>query len=235
MKKADSGSDFSWHPRLCIGGKNAFSLVEVVVAVGIFAVAVLSILGLLLPNTRTVAEQVDATVAKRLADNIQFELSRYGFANVVTGLPAVNSRLFMVATEDGSRVLVTGEDVYTAWADTYGSYDPSSGTNYSVVAGPARPAENNLATAGVPGSPPGIAFRDRFFLIEVSWPDHHPQYVANQAVMPLNIRILWPYRLPNGPANPGVNSPYNDAVNLPWRVVSPSNHSALLYNLALTP
>ena len=219
--------------------KWGFSLVEVVVAVGIFAVAVLSIVGLLLPNTKSVADGIDADVAQRLGENIQFERARYGFANVVAALPSpynANRKIYMVATKDGSRVLVTGEDPYQAWSDTYGTYDPESAGNYnSVAAADALAAENDLITDSSPGVPPGIAFRDRFFLIEVSWPDGHPQYQNNLGFMPLNVRVLWPYRLPNGPANPSSSSKYNDRTDLPWLVVAPAGHSSMLFNAALTP
>jgi type II secretory pathway pseudopilin PulG len=217
--------------------KGGFSLVEVVVAVGIFAVAVLSIVGLLLPNTKSVADSIDADVAQRLGENIQFELARYGFANVAAALPApynANRKIYMVATKDGSRVLVTGEDPFQAWSDTYGTYDPESAGNYNTVAS-TETAENALITDSSPGNPPGIAFRDRFFLIEVSWPDGHPQYKTNVGFMPLNVRLLWPYRLPNGPANPTGSSKYNDRTNLPWLVVAPAGHSSMLFNVALIP
>ncbi|AKC81672.1 hypothetical protein IMCC26134_00765 [Verrucomicrobia bacterium IMCC26134] len=198
---------------------------EVVVSVGIFAVAVLSILALLLPNTKSVADQIDAGVAQRLGENIQLELDRYGFTAVVGALPNKTSRIFMVATKDGERVLITGEDPYAAWNDTYGKYIPSASSYTSVS--PALAAENDL----IVGIPPGIAFRDRFFLIEVSWPDTYPQYQANSGAMPVNVRLLWPYRLPDGPPD-STATIYNQ---LPWLVVSPSAHNSLLFNFALKP
>jgi type II secretory pathway pseudopilin PulG len=220
-------------PRPSGNSAAAFSLVEVVIAVGIFAVAVLAIIGLLLPNTKLVGEQLDATVAQRLAQNIQLELARYGFRNVTDGLNDANDHIYLVATRDGSRVLVTNEDPFAAWNDTYNNYDPDAGGNYDTVAGPLA-AENDLETATPPGNPPGMAFRDRYFLIEVGWPDF-PQYNNNNAgVMPLNVRVLWPYRLPNGPADLSATT-YNDDNKLPWLVVKPSEHSTMLFNVALTP
>ena len=131
----------------------AFSLVEVVIAVGIFAVAVISIVGLILPNTKRIADQLDAQVAQRLSDNIRFELERYGFKNITSSLNAANDRVFLVATSDGSRVLITGEDPYAAWSETYSStYDPDS-SSYTTAA-PARAAENALETAPPPGAGP---------------------------------------------------------------------------------
>jgi type II secretory pathway pseudopilin PulG len=215
-------------------GRRAFSLVEVVIAVGIFAVAVITIVGLLVPNTKQVAAQVEAQVAQRLADNIRLELERYGYHNVTSGLNAAADRLFLVATQDGTRVLITGEDPYAAWNDTYGNYDPDSAANYPAVASPLA-AEKKLETDGSPDNPPGIAFRDRFFLIEVAWPSYPQFNNNNRGAVPLNIRVLWPYRLPNGPASPTSSSAYNDKDNLPWRVVAPADHSTMLFNVVLTP
>ncbi len=211
-----------------------FSLVEVVVAVGIFAVAVISVVGLILPNTQLVNNQIDAQVAQRLADNIRFELARYGFKNVTSGLSNANDRLFLVATRDGSRVLLTGEDPYEAWNETYAAgYDPEN-PSYSSVSSPLA-AENKLETDGAPDNPAGIAFRDRYFLVEVGWPDY-PQYNNNNSgAMPLAVRLLWPYRLPNGPATPSASSDYKDLTNLPWRVTPPSQLSSTLFNVVLTP
>jgi hypothetical protein len=177
---------------------------------------------------------VEAQVAQRLADNIRLELERYGYHNVTTGLNAAADRLFLVATQDGTRVLITGEDPYEAWNDTYGNSDPDSATNYRDVASPLA-AEKKLETDGSPDNPAGIAFRDRFFLIEVAWPSYPQFNNKNLGAVPLNIRVLWPYRLPNGPANPTSSSAYNDKDNLPWRVVAPADHSTMLFNVVLTP
>jgi type II secretory pathway pseudopilin PulG len=212
----------------------AFSLVEVVIAVGIFAVAVISIVGLILPNTKRIADQLDAQVAQRLSDNIRFELERYGFKNITSSLNAANDRVFLVATNDGSRVLITGEDPYAAWSETYSStYDPDS-SSYTTVAS-RQAAENALETAPPPGAnPAGLPFRARYFLVEVGWPIY-PQYKNDGAAVPLNVRVMWPYRLPNGPAAPTSASAYNDQTNLPWRVVPPAQLSTMLFNITLTP
>lgn len=214
---------------------SAFSLVEVVVAVGIFAIAVISILGLILPNTQAVADQLDDRVAQRLGQNIQLELQRYGFETLVGELDNEDRRAYLVATADGSRVLITGEDPFATWLPTYNNYRPSDASNHGAVTTPLA-AENNLETEGTPGNPPGIAFRDRYFLVEIAWPAF-PQYDQdrNPGVLPLTVRIVWPYKLPDGPANPTPGSKYNDYGALPWRVSPPDDHSVKLFNIALTP
>jgi type II secretory pathway pseudopilin PulG len=240
--------------------RRAFSLIEVVAAVGIFAFVVVALMGLLLPNTKAVDERIDGDVARRLAENIQSELQRYsrvlaeaqkgtvrkGFddlenAFIVGGV--VRRSLFMVATKDGSRVLVTGEDPFQAWNDTYNSpYDPANAGYYGRVdIANELAAENDLQTHATPGNPLGIAFRDRYYLIEIFLPKS-PAYsetdvAGNTALgfLPVSVRVVWPYRLPDGPANPTTASDYNSYGELPWLVVAPARHSILNFNLTITP
>ncbi len=245
-----------------VRSRRAFSLVEVVAAVAIFAFAVIALIGLLLPNTKAVDERIDNDVARRLAQNIESELRRYagvlayanntqkGFDDMENAFFAGGSptrSLFMVATRDGSRILVTGEDPYAAWNDTYvNPYRPDSAA-YTTVAGPLA-AEGNLITDSTPGDPPGIAFRDRYYLIEVFLPKS-PAYravnVSNDVglgFLPVSVRVVWPYRLPDGPGADPVDpsSRYNSrgtagAPELPWLVVPPAQHSVLNFNLAIAP
>lgn len=244
--------------------RRGFSLVEVVIAVGIFAVAVISIIGLLLPNTKAVDDQRENDVARRLSEFVQGEMQRHvkaisanqkNGANAGEGLydfdrlfylgaAANRSRsLFLVATRDGSRVLVTGEDPYEAWADTYDDpYLPAAAANYRTVpAAEKLAAENNLSSDDTPGNPAGIAFRDRYFLIEVflpTTPKHRRTDISNRVALPfvpLGVRVVWPYRLPAGPATPTSTSKYDDYDELPWLVAAPAQHSVYTFNMALTP
>ena len=246
--------------------RRGFSLIEVVIAVGIFAVAVISIVGLLLPNTQAVTEQIESDVARRLAENVQAELQRHArnlahlqrtstrknlddFDDLFFGgAPAGRTNsLFLVATRDGSRVLITGEDPYRAWNDTYNNpYRPDDATNYDTVVKPLT-AENNLITNTTPGNPPGIAFRDRYYLIE-AFLLQHPVYPRTEALadtaalayIPVGIKVVWPYRLPDGSSNPTAASDYNSrgsatVPELPWQVVAQDKHSVLNFNLTISP
>ncbi|MDI1250772.1 MAG: prepilin-type N-terminal cleavage/methylation domain-containing protein [Lacunisphaera sp.] len=88
-----------------------FSLIEVVLAAGIFAVAVTVILALLPALTRQSGESADSLVAQGLPDRLRVELQRLavndfnGLANTipVMGAPLENGLLF-VASRDGSRL-----------------------------------------------------------------------------------------------------------------------------------
>jgi len=88
----------------------AFSLVEVVIAVGVFAVAVTGILALLPTLTRQNLETADQAVALRLPAALEVELGRMvetsGFDSIALSIPVLNSPLQTgmecVATHDGS-------------------------------------------------------------------------------------------------------------------------------------
>lgn len=196
--------------------QRAFSLVEVVVALGIFASAVVVIVGLLAANTTGSNRVVEAEVAARLADNIQTELQRYGYAAVSGALANTDSasRIYLVATQDGSRVL------------------PSKEKPDGTITMPYATAENNLATASTPGTPPGIALRDRYFHISIGRvePDPtdpnkltSPQSSAQAnavAAYPVVIEVTWPHRTPNGPTL-GDADTFNDPRPSETSIVTP--------------
>lgn len=95
----------------------AFSLVEVVVAVGIFAIAIVAVIGLLSPITRAVAEVGENEDAGRVVTNIQSQLQRFPFAEVVTLLntPPATDTARIFASRDGAKL---GRGGATAlWSD----------------------------------------------------------------------------------------------------------------------
>ena len=63
-------------PLLLARHRRAFSLIEVIIAVGVFAVAVVVILALLPPLSREATDSADALVAQSLPDSVRVELSR---------------------------------------------------------------------------------------------------------------------------------------------------------------
>ncbi|MBL9201856.1 MAG: prepilin-type N-terminal cleavage/methylation domain-containing protein [Opitutaceae bacterium] len=68
--------------RSSAGAKAGFSLLEVVVAVGIFALAMTGILGLFAPVARTVGDSADADRAARVADALRLKLRAMPFDDV---------------------------------------------------------------------------------------------------------------------------------------------------------
>jgi len=95
------------------GARTGFSLVEVIIAVGIFSVAVVGTLGLLPALTRSVAESADALVAQRLPGALESELRRSaaeaGFDTLATSIPIATTPLengtAFVASRDGARLV----------------------------------------------------------------------------------------------------------------------------------
>jgi len=84
--------------------RQGFSLIEVVLAVGIFATVIISVIGLLGPTVRSVREVIDTTIAARLADGVDAELRRVGFTAVVAAT-AGSTTVPLVATVDGTRIV----------------------------------------------------------------------------------------------------------------------------------
>ncbi len=175
--------------------QRAFSLVEVVVALGIFATAIIVIVGLLAANTQATSRTIEAETAARLADTIRTELQRYGYENVSSALVSTLGQVYLVATRDGARVLPTNEDGYG-----------------DVGTRPNSLAEAELMTSSGPGNPPGIAQRDRYFHITVrkllppaptAGKLKSPETVAEKdaaTVNPVVIEVSWPFRTPAGPS-----------------------------------
>ncbi len=143
---------------------SGFSLVEVVIAVGIFAVAVVGILGLLPSLARQAAESSDTIAAQRLPEPVHIELDRLaataGFDSLAAAMPVMSTPLqdgfALVGARDGLRVLVA---------------NPGFSTGTSVM----------------PQS-------ERYFHIEAWRFDTAPlSYEPGAAVLALHVRVSWPY------------------------------------------
>lgn len=78
-----------------------FSLIEVVVAVGIFAIAIVSVIGLLGPINKSVAEVRDFDDASRVVSAIQSKLQTAGFTAVKT---IMDGGTKVYASRDGNQV-----------------------------------------------------------------------------------------------------------------------------------
>ena len=91
----------------------AFSLIEVVIAVALFASTVTVILALLPGLSRQGTETADRLAAQRLPDAIKLELTRlaaHGFDALAAQIPVMNTPLAdglpLVATRNGARITV---------------------------------------------------------------------------------------------------------------------------------
>lgn len=164
-----------------------FSLLEVVIAVGVFALSIVVILGMLPALTRSAAEADEALVAQSFPDPVRIELARLAASG---GFDALAGRLPVMAAPlaDGLS-LVAARD--------------GRGVQTSDYLPPA--AAGQLPEA------------DRYFLIEVWRFDLPPlRYDPAGAVLPVYVRVSWPYRLP-GVADPtplAVRSQFTFTVSL---------------------
>jgi len=158
-------------------GSRAFTLLEVVVAIGILAVTLIAVFGLLAASTRPAGVIADTQVAAHLGENIQDELERLKAGLGLDGLAAIvplggsAAPLQLVATRDGRRVLRADGSA------------PAAGNSLND---PLRR---------------GIANRDRYYLAEVTQQLDLP-YAPGAGFLAVSVRVTWPYRLPAGPPTP---------------------------------
>jgi type II secretory pathway pseudopilin PulG len=177
-------------PRLS-SSRAAFSLIEVVAAVGIFAIGMVGVIGLLAPVTKSIAGVADAEAAARVADAVRARIQALGFdqgslliQDVATlrkndADPAYNPN----AGAAHPQVIfgkLTGEvAVYNPTAKTWRDYDYSAAVSAAAVSGPV---------------PRTLADVDKFFEIDLIRNETlSPQ--ANDATAPMIayvIRVRWP-------------------------------------------
>ncbi len=183
-----------------------FSLVEVVVAIGLSALAVVACLGMIAATARSGSEIVDAQVVGRLGGSIQDELERLqtelGLDGLAAAVPAAGSPapLQLVATRDGARV---------------------------------RCADGSMAAADRPLDDPvlpGMARRDRYFLIELTQSSDLPA-APERGFVAVSALVTWPHCLPGGNATPGATAADADAA----RELPRSERGWLVLNFALPP
>lgn len=147
-----------------------FSLLEVVIAVGIFSTAIVTLLALLPALVRQAAGTGDSLAAQQLPDAIHVQLQRLaaaGFDQLASTIPVMSAPLAnglqLVAARDGGRV-----QAQSPWP---------------AAASDSIPAD------------------EQYFAAEIWRFDRAPLRIdAPGAVLPLFVRVTWPYRLPGGAA-----------------------------------
>lgn len=146
--------------------RRGFSLVEVVIAVGVFAGAIAVILALLPLLTARSAASADVLVAVRLPDALRVEMQRLatagGFDEFAVRVPVMNTPLAdgltFVAARDGARL--------------------------------------HALSYQAPGASDALLLHEQYFLVEVwRFPSAPLAYDAAGAVLPVYIRVSWPYRI----------------------------------------
>ncbi|MFP4358386.1 MAG: hypothetical protein ACLFSZ_08135 [Puniceicoccaceae bacterium] len=162
--------------------RRGFSLVEVILAIGVFALTIVAVIGLLGPIAQQVRDLQDTRVANSLPAPIREELNRVGFEHFVEvsggstepasgAFPSNLSEdegepgpcLVLYGTDDGSKVVVqAGADV-----------DPNADTG----------------TLEIPEE-------ERYFLVQVFPATGNLRYQEGDAHIAFRILISWPYKTP---------------------------------------
>lgn len=187
---------------------HAFSLIEVVAAVAIFAIGMVAVLGLFAPVTKSVAASGEAETAARVAEAVRARLSTLPFA---TAVPLIQSSAEVLAHD----------------ADP--TYNPNDGAKHPAVlfARPNGevaiydPETKNWLDANLP-TPRPFANADKFFEIDL---------IRNESISPVpeagapppllvayNIRVRWPAFQQTAPgtavqvgAAPGAQVPFDQS------------------------
>lgn len=146
---------------------SGFSLLEVLIAVGIFSVAVSVILGLLPALTRQSAASADTLNALRLPDALRVELQRMAVAGGFDAL-AGETRPLATPLPDACRLVATRDA-----------------------------ARLHALNFQPPPALEQIDEGAQYFLIEAwSFPAAPLAFDAGRAVLALHVRVSWPYRIP---------------------------------------
>jgi len=142
----------------------SFSLIEVVIAVGVFAVAVVTILSLLPALSRQAGDSADTLVAQGLVDRVHVELSRLaasgGFDALANRLPVMSAPLV-----DGLK-LVAAHDASVLYSPDY--LPPAAGARLSQT--------------------------EHYFLLEAWRFDQPPlRYDPTSSMLAAYVRVSWPW------------------------------------------
>lgn len=164
----------------------AFSLIEVVAAVAVFALGMVAVLGVFAPVSRSVSTVSDAEAAARMADNVRARLQALPFNTALTLIQEVAD----VRKKDGD-----------------GNYNPNDGTKYPAVIFGKLSGDVGLYAAGtnrnqwydssVP-TPQPVANADKFFEVDLIRNDALSPKAADAttAMVAYTMRVRWPAFLP---------------------------------------
>ena len=111
----------------------AFSLIEVVVAVGIFAIAIVSVIGLLVPITNSVVDVRDGDYAARLVTLAQSQIQNLGFNKLAgsTGYLDNPPAKGIYASMDGSKLALGDDPIWKSDAEKFFKIELKRNTDLS--------------------------------------------------------------------------------------------------------
>jgi prepilin-type N-terminal cleavage/methylation domain-containing protein len=191
------------------GRISAFSLIEVIAAVAIFAIGMVAVLGLFAPVTKSIASVSDAEAAARVAD-------------------AVRARLQTLPFEQALALVQEVAEVRAKDAD--GSYNPNDGEKYPAVIFGKLSGDDGIYDSSEkvwlgsemdfaqnPPKPKPVTDADKFFEIDLIRNETLSPKIGNDemaALVVFTMRVRWPAFRPASSgaavqvgANPGGGGP----------------------------
>ena len=177
--------------------KGGFSLVEVILAIGVFSLTIIAVIGLLGPIAQQVRDLQDTKVANNLPAPIREELNRIGFVYFVDVQAGgteliIGANTFPEEDDDGNRYLAL-----------YAPIDGSRAVVQEEATGQdGTPVNPNAETANF-----GLEENDRYYEIRI-YPaagndnatpaDNNLRYNDGDAHVAFRVQITWPFTLPDG-------------------------------------
>ena len=177
--------------------RRAFSLIEVVVAIGVFAVGMVAVVALFAPVARSVAGSSDAEAAATVAERLRDELTRRA---TVAGSFAPVVALFKNATANGGHEVTTADNASSA------ATDPRRDTRLLFASRDGSKIGSYTDTIWIDPVTRQINDAEKYFEIAlIRFDALSPNTTAADATSPTlayTARIRWPAFVPdNAPAN----------------------------------
>ena len=166
-----------------------FSLIEVVVALGVFSVAIVVVVGLLKPTVASVQNVVDSQAADRLADSVLAKVRAYGFTALTLGDESTNNQPLLITSAANLDTSISVTDPRLIFADRTGDVvglatGPDSGLwqNLSTTAPNDSMYFEIMLVRNSTFSPPGASLDALAggvaFTVHISWPAYLPGSTA---------------------------------------------------------
>jgi prepilin-type N-terminal cleavage/methylation domain-containing protein len=156
---------------------HGFTLIEVVVALGLLAVTVTGVIALHTAIARSATDASEQYRAAQLADVIDVELRRLRDLPVPEGQPGK--------------------------LDALANLIPPSDSNSPLRLVASRDATRAMRESEADQPATGIALGDRFFLIEVRQQPAPLDYTRGAGYLAVSLTVKWPYQLATGPDSTG--------------------------------
>jgi type II secretory pathway pseudopilin PulG len=152
-------------------GVRGFSLIEILLAIGIFAFTIVAIIAMLGSTSQATSEVLNTVNASQIADSVRTELENLGYDNLIASTNGADP-LELFGTKDAARVVVKSN----------ANRDPDDeppGINERD-----RFFRIEVERLGSNGS--SLVFRNDF------------TSDANAAQLPVTVRVYWPHNIPLG-------------------------------------